>query len=128
MLTLSLVFTNTIDGRYLATRAMVLSNSTNPWFFGGPAGEGVGGPHVGTGYIWPMSIIMRAITSNDDKEIADCLATLARTTAGTYFMHESFSITDDRKFTRRWFSWANSLFAELIILLAKERPHLIFKQ
>ena len=30
----------------------------------GESGEGVGGPHVGLGYIWPMSIIMRAYTSD----------------------------------------------------------------
>lgn len=30
-----------------------------------------------------MSIITRAMTSDDDEEILDCLATLKRTTAGT---------------------------------------------
>jgi len=50
---------------YLNTRKLVLSEN-NPYFFKGKAGEGIGGPHVGDGYIWPMSIITRAITSNDD--------------------------------------------------------------
>jgi hypothetical protein len=27
----------------------------------------------------------------------------------------------------RWFAWANSLFAELVIQLAIERPHLVFQ-
>jgi len=49
----------------------VLSNTTNPWYFEGTAGKGVGGPHVGTGHIWPMSIIMRALTSDDEPEIAE---------------------------------------------------------
>lgn len=38
---------------------------------------------TGEGFVWPMSIITRALTSDDDEEILDCLATLKRTTAGT---------------------------------------------
>jgi meiotically up-regulated gene 157 (Mug157) protein len=33
------------DPVYLATRRAVLSRATNPYFFSGFAGEGVGGPH-----------------------------------------------------------------------------------
>jgi hypothetical protein len=74
-----------------------------------------------------MSIIMRALTSTDDTETRNCLELLGSTHANTFFMHESFHKDDQFDFTRRWFSWANSLFGELIITLAKERPHLIFK-
>ena len=49
------------DPLYIATRKFVLSTS-NPYFFRGKAAEGIGGPHVGLGYIWPMSIIIREIT------------------------------------------------------------------
>ena len=51
------------DPIYKNTRKFVLSEY-NPYFFKGEAGEGLGGPHVGPGYIWPMSIIMRAYTSD----------------------------------------------------------------
>ena len=51
-------------------------------FSAGTDGIGIGGPHVGLGYVWPMSIIMRAITSDDDGEILYCLDMLKRTTAG----------------------------------------------
>ena len=61
---------------HLRTRALILSNRTNPWFFYGSAGEGIGGPHVGLDAIWPMSIIIRAMTSISDTEIVDCLRTL----------------------------------------------------
>lgn len=54
---------------YEKTRPRLLNASTNPFFFQGNAGEGVGGPHVGYGYAWPMSITMRALTSNDDDEV-----------------------------------------------------------
>ncbi len=51
------------DPTYKNTRKFVLSEY-NPYFFKGEAGEGIGGPHVGPGYIWPMSIIMRVYTSD----------------------------------------------------------------
>jgi meiotically up-regulated gene 157 (Mug157) protein len=72
-----------------------------------------------------MSVIMRALTSENDNEIADCLAILKKSSAGTGFMHESFYKNDPLKYTREWFGWANSLFGELILKLANERPHLL---
>ena len=47
---------------YAQTRKFAWS-SRNPWFFRGSAGEGIGGPHEGTGMIWPMSQIVYALTS-----------------------------------------------------------------
>ena len=112
------------QARYRRTRAYSFSDD-NPYFFQGKAGEGVGGPHIGLGYIWPMSILMRALTSNDDAEIAQCLQTLCTTTAGTNFMHESFQKDDATKYTRAWFAWANGLFGELLLKLKRERPALL---
>ena len=106
------------------TRQFVLSES-NPFFFKGKAAEGIGGPHVGMDYIWPMSIIMRGLTSTDDKEIKNCLDMLQKTHAGTGFMHESFHKDDATKFTRKWFAWANTLFGEFVWKVYKERPHLL---
>ena len=112
------------DPRYIATRAFVLSEE-NPFFFSGPAGRGIGGPHCGLGMIWPMALTMQAMTSTDDAEIVQCLATLVNTDAGTGFMHESFHQDDATRYTRPWFAWANSLFGELILQLAVQRPHLL---
>jgi uncharacterized protein len=109
---------------YQNTRKYVLSEN-NPFFFKGKAAEGIGGPHVGMDYIWPMSIIMRGLTSTDDKEIKSCLDTLQGTHAGTGFMHESFHKDDPAKFTRKWFAWANTLFGEFVWKVYKERPHLL---
>lgn len=109
---------------YANTRKLVLSQS-NPFFFKGKAAEGIGGPHVGMDYIWPMSIIMRGITSTNDGEIKQCIQWLKTTHAGTGFMHESFYKDDASKFTRKWFAWANTLFGELLLKIAKERPQLI---
>ncbi|MDE6303299.1 MAG: glycoside hydrolase family 125 protein [Paramuribaculum sp.] len=104
------------DPIYQNTRRFVWSNS-NPYFFSGPAGEGIGGPHVGYDMAWPMSIMMKAFTSTDDNEIRDCIAMLMNTDAGTGFMHESFNVNDASKFTREWFAWQNTLFGELILKL-----------
>jgi meiotically up-regulated gene 157 (Mug157) protein len=75
--------------------------------------------------IWPMSILMRALTSSDDHEIRASVRALKATHAGTGFMHEAFHKDDPSKFTRAWFAWANLLFGELIIKLNQERPELL---
>ncbi len=100
-------------------------SETNPWFFRGRAGEGIGGPHIGLGQIWPMALIVRALSTSDDAVIRTALRTLKTTHAGTGFMHESFDRDDPAKFTRAWFAWANGLFGELIVHLAATRPALL---
>jgi len=112
------------DPLYQNTRRMVLSND-NPYFFKGKAAEGIGGPHVGLNYIWPMSIIMRALTSTGKTEIIKCINWLKSTHAGTGFMHESFNKDDAADFTRKWFAWANTLFGELIIKTHKYYPEIL---
>ncbi len=107
------------DSVYLNTRRFVLSED-NPYFFRGKAGEGIGSPHVGYDMIWPMSIMMRAFTSNDDAEIRSCLQMMVNTDAGTGFIHESFHKDDATKYTRDWFAWQNTLFGELILKLIDE--------
>ncbi len=109
---------------YQNTRKFVLSEN-NPWFFKGKAAEGVGGPHVGEDMIWPMSIIMRAMTSTDENEIKECLSMLIKTHAGTGFMHETFHKDNPEKFSRSWFAWANTLFGELILKIYNERPSIL---
>ena len=102
------------DPVYQNTRRLVWSES-NPYFFKGSAGEGIGGPHIGYDMIWPMSIMMKAFTSNDDREIAECIKAVMDTDAGTGFIHESFHKNDPTNFTRPWFAWQNTLFGELIL-------------
>lgn len=124
---LSLPYLGAIDGKsslYQNTRKFILSEN-NPWYFVGKYAEGIGGPHVGVNMIWPMSIIMQAMTSNSDEEITDCLKTLIRTHADTGFMHETFHKDDPKNFTRSWFAWANTLFGELILKIYNERPALL---
>ena len=112
------------DPLYRRTRALILSND-NPYFFRGKAAEGIGGPHVGLNMIWPLGMIVRAMTSTDDREILYCLRMLKNTHAGTGFMHEAFDKDDPKKFTRSWFAWANTMFGELIVKLHEQRPQLL---
>ena len=107
------------DPIYQNTRRFVWSGS-NPYFFKGKAGEGIGGPHIGYDMVWPMSIMMKAFTSQNDEEIKICIKMLMDTDAGTGFMHESFHKDDPTNFTRAWFAWQNTLFGELILKLVNE--------
>ena len=76
--------------------------------------------------IWPLGIIMRALTSNNDAEIKKCIADAGEQhMAGTGFMHESFHKDDAAKFTRKWFAWANTIFGELVLKLHHTKPALL---
>ncbi len=124
---LSLTYFGAVDNTdpiYLNTRKFVLSDS-NPYYYKGKYAAGVGSDHTPKGYIWHLGLIARALTSDDDKEISYCLATIKATHAGTGFMHEGFSVNNPAHYTRKWFAWANTLFGELILKLAHERPHLL---
>lgn len=112
-------YAKTDDEVYMNTRKFILSIN-NPWYFEGKVAKGVGSPHTGNNRIWHIALIMQALTSNDKQEIEDCLRMITNSHAGTFLMHESFDKDDDTLFTRPWFAWANSLFAELLIRLAED--------
>ena len=107
------------DSIYQNTRQFVWSKD-NPYFFRGKDGEGIGGPHIGYDMAWPMSIMMKAFTSQDEEEIKWCVEMLMKTDADTGFMHESFNVNDHHDFTRSWFAWQNTLFGELILKQVNE--------
>ena len=121
-----LQYGDTKDEVYKNTRKFALS-AHNPYFFKGLAAEGTGSPHLAYKdcMIWPMGIIMRAMTSSDDAEIKNCLEMLKKSHAGKGFMHEGFNCDDPKEYTRSWFAWVNNLFGELIIKVYRERPHLL---
>jgi meiotically up-regulated gene 157 (Mug157) protein len=112
------------DPLYQRTRKFLLSES-NPYFLRGKAATGQASPHTGKVRIWPMGIILRALTSTSNDEIAECLGMLKRTHAGTGFMHEAFNKDNPADYTRDWFAWANTLFGELLAKLHDERPELL---
>ncbi len=115
---------NRDDTIYQNTRRWLLS-LRNPYYFEGRAAKGLGGPHSGLNMIWPLGLIMQAMTSTDEEEIRYCLGTLQRAQVGTGFMHESFDKNNPARYTRSWFAWANTMFGELILKIQRERPHLL---
>lgn len=114
------------DPDYLRTRALILSDG-NPWHHAGSAASGVGSPHTPGRRIWPIAIVMRALTSRDDAEILEALRILVATDAGTGFMHEAFDVDDPTTFSRPWFAWANTLFGELVLTLFRDRAELLMR-
>ena len=100
-------------------------STNNPWYFEGKALTGIGGPHTGPGQVWPMSVIVRALTSTDPALLRSSLAMLRGSQGGTGFIHEGVDIDDPTKFTRDWFAWANGLFGELIVHVEATRPQVL---
>ncbi len=104
------------DPIYLNTRNLLLSKE-NPYFYEGKFAKGIGSPHTPAGYIWPIGLIIQGMTGSDRKEQMWLLETLINTDADCLAMHESFDPDDPKKFTRSWFAWADSLFAEYVAML-----------
>lgn len=108
------------DPLYQNTRRFLLS-ADNPYYFEGSIAKGMGSPHTPQGYVWHIGIVMQALTSDDREEILGCLDLLSKTHAGTNYMHESFDPSMPEEYTRSWFAWANTLFAELLDKLMEEK-------
>ncbi len=101
------------DEMYLRTRRFILSED-NPYYYKGKFAHGVGSPHTPEGFIWHIALSMQGLTSTDPDEIKSILSMLESTDADTGFMHEGFNADDPNDFTREWFAWSNSLFAEFV--------------
>jgi meiotically up-regulated gene 157 (Mug157) protein len=105
------------DPVYQNTRRFILSEE-NPYYFSGSKLHGIGSPHTDHGYVWPISLALQGLTSDDPAEIEEVLDMMAHSHAGTYFMHESIDANDENNFSRSWFAWANSIFSELVLKYA----------
>ncbi|KAI5856708.1 glycoside hydrolase family 125 protein [Durotheca rogersii] len=117
-------FLEASDETYQNTRKFVLS-TWNPYYMHGPVLNGTGGPHVGPGRAWPMSIITSLLTSDDDGEIVAGLGMLVSSTNRLGLIHESVDTFNAARWTREWFSWANGFFGELLLVLRERKPHLL---
>lgn len=111
---------------YQNTRKMILSKDGNPYFLQGKAFKGIGGPHIGLNNAWPMSLLVQAMTSDDDDEIAELLEAVKKASP-LGLIHESVNVERITDYTRSWFAWANSVFAQTILDIAERKPHLLFK-
>jgi meiotically up-regulated gene 157 (Mug157) protein len=110
---------------YQNTRKMILSKGGNPYFLTGSEFKGIGGPHIGFMNAWPMSLLVQAMTSDDDAEIKGLL-TAVKMVSPLGVVHESVNVEALGDYTRSWFAWANSVFAQTILDVAERKPHLLF--
>ncbi|KAL8822939.1 MAG: hypothetical protein Q9191_006339 [Dirinaria sp. TL-2023a] len=110
---------------YQNTRTMVLEKAGNPYYLTGRAFDGIGGPHIGLQHVWPMSRLVQAMTSSDDQEIVEALNAV-KATSKLGLVHESINVERVTDYTRSWFAWANSVFAQTILDVARRKPELLF--
>ncbi|MFD4635971.1 glycoside hydrolase family 125 protein [Lentzea sp. NPDC058436] len=119
LLSLPLLAPDVVDDEVQrATRAFVLSDA-NPYYFRGRVASGVGSPHTKPGRVWPIALAVEGLTGTpaDRRRL---LQLIADTDAGTAHVHESFDPSDPEAFSRPWFSWADSMFCELALVVADD--------
>ncbi len=100
---------------YKNTRRYILSFN-NKYYYKGEVLEGIGSPHTPQNRVWPLSLAMQGITSNDEEEIRRCYEQLKASTNNEGLMHEGVDVDDVSIYSRPWFAWANSLFSYFVIL------------
>ena len=88
---------------YQNTRKMLLEKAGNPYYLEGKAFHGIGGPHIGLEYAWPMSLLLQAMTSDDDAEIQMCVEMVLRASR-LGLVHESINVNRIHDYTRSWFA------------------------
>lgn len=103
------------DPVYANTRRFILSER-NPYYFRGAAASGIGSPHTPDRYVWHIALAMQGMTAQDTAEQQRLLELLLATDGGTGLMHEGFHVDRPEEYTRPWFSWANMMFCELVLL------------
>lgn len=96
------------------TRRFLLSDA-NPYYYRGKAAAGIGSPHTPSGYIWHIALAVEGLTADSTQEQRRLLRKMADTDGGTGMMHEGFHCDTPEKYTREWFSWANAMYAELLL-------------
>lgn len=102
------------DPIYLNTRKLILSKE-NPFYFEGKFAKGIGSPHTPENHIWHIALAIESMTTDDINEKLRILNYFKTTDANTNLMHEGFNVDNPHDFSREWFSWANSMFAEFLL-------------
>jgi hypothetical protein len=75
------------------------------------------GPHIGPEHAWPMSLLLQVMTSDDDKEIGECID-LVLQASRLGLVHESINVNRIHDYTRSWFACKLSdLVNGLVVLI-----------
>ncbi len=107
-------YCSTDDILYRNTAEVILS-ANNPYFYKGERLSGIGSPHTPAGYVWDISLAIEGLTASSKEKKLEMIELMTEHDGGTGFMHESINCDDDSDYTREWFSWANALYAELVL-------------
>ncbi|GAB5056163.1 glycoside hydrolase family 125 protein [Companilactobacillus alimentarius] len=99
---------------YLNTRKFILSTK-NPYYYSGKLLQGIGSNHTPINYVWPISIAMEGLTSDNLNKKAHQLDVISKTNNDTSQCHESIDMDDQSKYTRDWFSWSNMTYCQLAL-------------
>lgn len=105
---------------YANTRKLILSKR-NKYYYEGACLKGIGSPHTPENRVWHLAVAMQGLTSEDEEEIEGCYQMLIDTTDGEGYMHEGVDCDDPSHYSRPWFAWANSMFANFVL----EKPKII---
>lgn len=92
-------FTDANNKIYKNTRKMILEKNGNPYYLKGKDFNGIGGPHIGLKSAWPMSVLVQAMTSDDDEEILNCLSAV-KNVSRNGLIHESVNVQFSKSYTR----------------------------
>lgn len=112
------------DVVYQATRKFALS-LRDPYYFQGKYAAGIGSPHTPHGYVWPLALVVEAITSTDQSEIDRVMGYIAASDTGDHRLHESFNADWPESYTRDDFAWPNALFAQLMLARQGRLPAIL---
>jgi meiotically up-regulated gene 157 (Mug157) protein len=116
LLSLPLMGYLTVDDKtYQSTRALLLSDKTNPWFFTGSDVQGIGSPHTGPGRVWPLGLMTQFLTSSNAEERRIILSQLIDISRVNGLFFESVKASSITDYTRADFGWANSFFPRVVL-------------
>ena len=97
-------FVSADDEVYKNTRRMILERQGNPYYLKGAGFAGIGGPHIGLQHAWPMSVLVQAMTSEDDTEISGLLESV-KNVSRNGLIHESIHVDYERTYTSKLACW-----------------------
>ena len=100
------------DTLYQHTRSFILSHH-NPYYYQGTCASGIGSPHTPKNYIRHIALSMQGLTGTKE-EAKKMINLILETSNNEGLCHEGFNKDEPSEYTRSWFAWANSLFAELV--------------
>jgi meiotically up-regulated gene 157 (Mug157) protein len=67
--------------------------------------------------VWPIALAVEGLTAGSSDRALELVRLIESTTAETGHVHEGFDVNDPTRFTRPWFSWADSMFCALAMSL-----------